>query len=170
MTLHNAIIEALQQVLELIDVAQHRYNETPELALSPIGKHVRHIVDHFWAFQEGITTGQVDYNLRHRETALEQEPQLAINAIEEFNRWLKLQSTDNGELTVISEFSVSQTESITTPSNIHRELVYLINHTLHHAAYAVVLAKGMGLEPPAYIGVAPATASYMRAQQAECVQ
>ena len=169
MTLHNAIVEALQQVRELIDVAHHRYNHVTDLAMSPIGKHIRHIVDHLWAFQEGMTTGQVDYNLRHRDTALETDPQLATNAIEDFCRWLAAQSESCCDLTVISEFSVSQNESITTPSNSHRELVYLINHTLHHIAYAAVLAKSLDIDPPSHLGLAPATASFMRSQAA-CAQ
>ena len=53
-----------------------------------------------------------------------------------------------------------QSEKMT--SNIGRELLYLINHSIHHMAYATLLARTHGIELPAGIGLAPGTASYER--------
>ena len=131
---------------------------------------VRHIIDHVWAFQEGINTGVIDYNLRHRDTCLERDPQLALQALDDFVTWLNQAPNNNVELTVITEISVSHCESISTPSNSHRELAYLVNHALHHIAYANVLAKSIGLQPADYLGVAPATATYQREQNKTCAQ
>ena len=169
-TLHKAIIESIEQVIELINVCSTHYNDISPVAESPIGKHVRHIIDHFWAFQEGINTGVIDYNLRHRDTYLERDPQLALQALDDFVTWLNQTPNNNVELTVITEISVSHCESISTPSNSHRELAYLVNHALHHIAYANVLAKSIGLQPADYLGVAPATATYQREQNKTCAQ
>lgn len=171
MPLRNSVLEALHQVLELIDLVDDDYSRIPKTALSPIGKHVRHIVDHLWAFQEGMRTGCVDYNVRHRDTALETEPKFAENALHKFIAWFKAESLQRQDITVISEISASHLEQVRIPSSINRELAYLINHTLHHVAYASVLARSMGIAVPQYLGTAPATASYLRAQgKAPCAQ
>lgn len=170
MTLRKAIDEAIDQVVLLIELSEAVYNQTASLAPSPIGKHVRHIIDHFLAFQSGLATGCVNYNLRHRNSELERNPALALQALDAFTLWLNKASLDSAPIEVISEISVSQQESIRIQSSVHRELVYLINHALHHTAYANLLAKALGIAIPEYIGVAPATASHQRIEERLCAR
>ena len=165
MLLRNATCEALDQVLVLIEVSRDHYNQTPVSALSPIGKHVRHIIDHLWAFQKGVDNGCIDYNLRHRDTALERDPELAIAALNAFIQWLQPCVLPRHDITVISEISVSGCEVTEVTSSLERELAYLINHTLHHVAYASLLANNIGITTPEHLGVAPATATYLRSQE-----
>ncbi len=169
MPLRNAVCEALDQVLVLIELSKDHYNDIPESALSPIGKHVRHIVDHLWAFQKGIDTGCIDYNLRHRNSVLERDPLLAIEALEAFVQWLHCQwlhctALPDQRIAVISEISVVGCEVAEVTSSLERELTYLINHTLHHVAYAGLLARNLGLKASERLGIAPATATYLRCQ------
>lgn len=166
MPLRNATLEVVQQVIDLIGVSKTIYSKSHAASMSPIGTHMRHIIDHFWAFQEGVKTGCIDYNSRHRDTVLEQDSDLALKASHRFIEWLTEIDLDNKPLTVISEISVSQSESTLMKSNVNRELAYLINHTLHHIAYAKLLAKIQGISVPDHLGVAPATASYLRDQKA----
>ena len=166
MPLRNATLEVLEQVQQLIRLSERVYSQQHAVAMSPIGTHIRHIIDHLWAFQEGTKTACIDYNSRHRETILENDPLLAEKAVMLFSQWLSEANLDTKSLTVISEISVSQCESTLMKSNINRELAYLINHTLHHIAYAKLLAKTLGIDVPDHLGVAPATASYLRAEKA----
>jgi hypothetical protein len=165
MPLRNASLEALQQVLELVNIAGADYSRQAFADLQPIGTHVRHIIDHYWAFQQGMVSGSIDYNRRHRDTSLETDPQQATEALQLIYQWLDKHPLANPPITVICEISVSHNESATIDSCIERELVYLLNHTLHHVAYANLLAKSLGLNTPTHLGVAPATASFLRQRE-----
>ena len=75
---------------------------------------------------------------------------------------IKVLEIDERNISVISEIDVSDTQNETYASNIRRELLYLINHTLHHAAYIKLLAQQSGITLSSHIGVAPSTASHLR--------
>lgn len=169
MPLRDATLEAVQQIKQVITICERIYGKPSELAMSPIGRHIRHVIDHLWAFQEGLKTGCIDYNSRHRDTILEDDPVMALKAIENFEAWLANTQMDNKQLTVISEISVNQCQSTLMKSNVNRELAFLIQHAFHHVAFTKLLAKTHGLELPEHLGVAPATATYLRGQQvSEC--
>ena len=171
MPLHKATCEVLEQALELIRSCETHYNHSPDAEASPIGRHIRHIIDHLWAFQHGMKTACIDYNQRHRDISLERDPAQASQALNDFIQWLKGADLPDKEITVISEISAKYVESATLSSNWQRELTYLINHTFHHVAYATLLAKSMGLDTANHLGIAPATASYLRdLEQSQCAQ
>lgn len=171
MPLRDASLEAIQQALDIISVAGGAYSKKLNADLQPIGTHVRHIVDHYWAFQHGLAEGSIDYNRRNREAAIEREPVLAIKALKEIYTWFENQPLENVRIDVISEISISHIETAKIDSCTDRELIYLINHTLHHVAYANLLATSLGIKTHAHLGVAPATASYLREQEkVECAR
>ena len=170
MTLHNAVQEVLGQVMTLISSSRPVYNQTTPMVQSPIGKHIRHILDHFRSLEEGLKTGIIDYTLRHRNTAMESDPDVAQATTERLIAWVGNLSNDNPSLKVINEISVSEEESLATETNLERELIYLINHTLHHVAYASLLANVHDVKTPNHLGIAPSTATYMREEQAACAR
>lgn len=160
--LHRALIEAVAQVIELVDISRNIYHRKTPFASSTIGKHVRHVIDHFHAYQRGIESGCIDYNLRNRCGDIETKPLLAITQLGAFNQWLDSSPVDSFELSLVTEVSTRDCLSVTLQSNSHRELVYLLNHTYHHIALAATLARTLDVSPPERLGVAPATASYLR--------
>ena len=171
MPLRNATCEAIEQVLELINSAHNHYSQSPDNQSASIGRHVRHIIDHFLAFRTGVASGCIDYNVRHRDSLYETQPQLAKETLTELADWLKNCELNQGDITVISEISVSHNESTRLTSNYQRELTYLINHTIHHVAYASLLARLAGIDTADYLGLAPATATHLREQaEAACAQ
>lgn len=171
MPLRNATLETLEQVLEIIAVVDADYTTMADVSPSPIGRHVRHIVDHLLAFREGAMSGCIDYNVRRRDSAFESDSNFAADTVKGFMAWLRSASLEEREVTVISEISVSHSETVNITSTINRELAYQINHTLHHIAYIRVLARAIGLDVPEHLGVAPATASYLRSlEKSQCAQ
>lgn len=171
MPLREASLEAIQQVLDTIALTESVYSRKAKAHLQPIGTHVRHIVDHYRVFQQGLADGVIDYNQRNRETPIERDPKVAMSALEELYEWFQRAPLDNKSVIVISEISISHSESTTIESCVDRELIYLINHTLHHVAYANLLAASLGIEMQPHLGVAPATASYLREQEEiECAR
>lgn len=167
--LRDATIEALDQIRALITAVNDAGGPAENLyATSGIGRHVRHVVDHFRALQAGIESGIVNYDVRHRDSDMEQHADLGLDEIQDLISWLRNSTTDETPVEVVSEISCLHDESKQFQSNIRRELLYLINHTIHHAAYAALIARQHGVEPDAGIGLAPATATFLRYDQAEC--
>ena len=165
--LRDAITEALQQVQYLIESCdEQRYNLACENSESGVGRHVRHILDHFLALQDGLENNLIDYNKRHRDSSIEDNPAIALALIFKLQNWFiqSEQLLEDRSIEVESEISVSHQENMCFTSTINRELCYLINHTLHHVAYAKLVAKSLDIKIEQTIGIAPSTASYLRQQ------
>lgn len=161
--LHEAAVESLQQVRSIIVAVAKASGPSGNLyAASGIGPHVRHVADHFRALQAGMKSGTVNYDVRRRESALERRSDLARLEIESIISWLQTAIASEIPLSVESEISCSRTERVQFQSNTSRELLYLINHTVHHAAYASLLVRRHGVLADSDVGCAPATASYRR--------
>ncbi len=137
-----------------------------------IGMHVRHVNDHFLALKKGIDTGVLDYNNRNRGTTIETNSLEGLNQLYSLIEWLdeskKLltESTLNTSIQVISEIDCLATENATFTSTIAREFLYLINHTIHHAAHMSLIIKNKGIEIDQKIGLAPSTRSFLRTSNA----
>lgn len=168
----NSTRTALQQIVSVIEIV---------LSLNPIkkdylyiecnlGKHIRHICDHFLALKHGIITQLVDYNRRNRGTKIEHDSDVALIQLMEIIDWLDSYETNtnvidlNQEIQVFSEIDCLQTQNMTFKSNIAREFLYLINHTIHHAAHITIIANQQGVEIPQNTGMAPCTMSFLRSQ------
>ncbi|PKH03054.1 hypothetical protein CXF72_08170 [Psychromonas sp. MB-3u-54] len=165
--LREATVEALLQVQQLVVASGgERYNQPSLHSESGIGKHVRHILDHFLALQQGAVNGNIDYNSRHRDSEIENDAELALQLINELIAWFLPPDSELQEraVKVESEISLKQQQNRLFDSSLSRELCYLINHTVHHVAYAKLVAKELGILVDDAIGIAPSTASYLRQQ------
>lgn len=137
-----------------------------------IGKHVRHVNDHFLALKKGMATGLLDYNSRNRGASIETNSLEGINELYALIDWLDVSKKTTTEenlshsIQVISEIDCLETESATFTSTIAREFLYLINHTIHHAAHMSLILKNQGIEMDQNIGLAPGTRSFLRASNA----
>ena len=163
--LQEATIEALRQVQQLVVASDgNRYNQPSENSESGIGKHIRHILDHFLALEQGIINNHIDYNCRHRESEIENDAELALQLIKQLIKWLRDSHLADRKVTVESEISLKQQQNQCFDSSLSRELCYLINHTVHHVAYTKLVAKELGIVVDETIGIAPSTATYLRQQ------
>lgn len=155
--------EVLSQTHEIIEaLAPADYSRAAPGSLSGVGAHVRHILDHFTALQVGLADGRVDYNCRSRGSTMEQDPRVAQATIAELKTWLANTELADCPLLIETEISVSQACNITLPSSLARELAYIISHTVHHLAHSRLIAAQLGVEINPEIGLAPATASFLR--------
>lgn len=165
--LRSAAVEALDQMISLIGTTRQASGPTENLySDSGIGCHVRHIADHFRAFESGLVTGVIDYDSRRRECELERSATLGLAELQNLREMLQYVEVSFQPVTVESEISCLQQDSRKCESTFDRELVYLIYHTIHHVAYAALLIRQIGLSPDASIGNAPATATYLRRSDA----
>lgn len=158
-------VELLRQaaaLLQRLEASQYR-RAFDHVAGSSIGSHVRHNLDHYALFLEGISVGCVDYEPRERDGRLEESVNDAVSALRatgvrlreltpvQLALPLRLKNVDGG---IESETSVA------------RELEFLASHTVHHYALVAVLCRLQGVTVGADFGVAPSTLRYRAASAA----
>lgn len=128
---------------------------------SAIGVHLRHALDFYALFFEGLKTGRIDYDRRARDKRVEQDRAFAIECCEQFEtQLLALDDIDAEVLVKVDVCADASDPDAFSRSTIRRELQSLISHTIHHYALVAYLMRVQGLEPDADFGVAPSTLDY----------
>ncbi|RLD18636.1 MAG: hypothetical protein DRI69_09985 [Bacteroidetes bacterium] len=127
-----------------------------------IGQHTRHFVEFYQCLLDQIsgTLPEVNYAKRLREPAIEDDPEFALKTIERLvDKVLALDENVTCKLKCSEQF---ENEDVYIDSNLERELLYNIEHTIHHLAIIKIglaaVAPGIGL--PEHFGVAPSTLRY----------
>ncbi len=158
--LRESAVEVLEQFRDLI-LAIRRQSQ-PVYASSGVGSHLRHVIDHFRAFERGVDEGVIDYNQRARCHPIETDSEFALSELEELI--LRLHGINVADLpvTIISEICCSQCISVQIDGTTSREFLFLIQHSVHHLAYAALLSRQHGIDHDPAAGIAPATATYLR--------
>lgn len=158
-----ANIEVLEQFRQLLEtVGRQGYAEAPALVDYGVGRHLRHVLDHYHALRAGLESGAVDYDLRDRNSAIESDFDLACETVRDWQRWLQACNVAERSLKVKSEISLTETRHTVVDSTLQRELCYVAAHSTHHLAYASLIARMLGAEIDTTVGLAPATASNVR--------
>lgn len=160
--LTSANIEAIDQALEVVDALTDAAYQARVDGRSQPGAHIRHILDHFQALRDGFPSGLVDYDCRSRQSEVETNRRLAKQELLDTKLWLHSLSENTQPLKVKSEVSLCECCTVTIDSDRARELLYVLNHTVHHMAYVALLLKFNGVVVNDSIGLAPATASHNR--------
>ncbi|TQV72598.1 hypothetical protein FKG94_18025 [Exilibacterium tricleocarpae] len=163
--LSDATLAVLQQLAALVGAVGDCYSREPEANASSIGCHVRHILDHFAALHGAAQTGRINYNTRSRGSDIEVDPASALARIAVLSSWVDNRGLQDRAIEIESEVSVSHYENVCMPGSLYREVIYVINHTIHHIAYARMIAGRMGITLDDYLGIAPATATYLRSTE-----
>ncbi|MEN8862705.1 MAG: DinB family protein [Lentimonas sp.] len=161
---------ALQQQLDILVVLSadtYRAASSGPFT-SSVGMHLRHNLDHFEAFFQGLSKGQIDYESRGRNTMIEELPEVATVALQKTVKQLDtLRSQEVDEvLQVREESEVGTVERFWLESSIGRELQFLLGHTVHHNALIGMIMRGHGIDLPASFGVAPSTQRHEQGQPA----
>jgi len=164
-------IEALNQGVRLINrLNDEQYCFIPEpYVKSSIGQHFRHVIDVFFAVvkRDGVL---VDYDHRRRGAAVETERDQALKELGMIHSWMEgylnradtLQAASDERVSVKTEVTLEQTHSEVLPSSVARELVFTSSHAVHHYALISVIAKLQNITLEDGVGVAPATATFLR--------
>lgn len=162
--LRNSLIESLTQTRFLLDTLSSHPNGALVYTGSGIGKHIRHVLDHFLALRVGLEARVIDYNKRNRDSEIERNMFLACSLTDDLTGWME--TTDmlsaNMPISIISEISCEKTVNARIASNLMREMHYLTYHSIHHLAFCSLLASQEGIDIDPAIGLAPGTATYLR--------
>ena len=127
-----------------------------------VGSQFRHCIDFYECLLHGLDNGDlVDYAARSRERELETRRTAAAERLEQLAKRLAALDADSlsRPLKVRSEQLVPGIPEW-SGSTLHRELQFLVSHTVHHYALIVALLGRLGYEiesKHADFGVAPST-------------
>jgi hypothetical protein len=158
-----AIHNSLQELNDLlVQISDADYSHPcHELSNATIGEHTRHIIEMFQCLNSQYETGIVNYDQRLRNKSIQTNSEYAIeqikeiqNALDKENKKLALQQIIDGE-------------AIHIESNYFRELLYNLEHCIHHQALikVAILMNGK-LVVNENFGVARSTIEYRK----QCAQ
>lgn len=153
----NKIINQLVDSLQLLSNEQY-CRKIPALSHFSIGQHVRHIIEMFVLLQEGYATGKVNYDNRKRDPDIESSRKVAITSLQQL---LSSLQKENKDLVIEMRFDINSNQANSIPSNYYRELMYNMEHAIHHMALIKIgIREISGMLPDSDYGVAPSTIRY----------
>jgi hypothetical protein len=162
----------LRQALRLVEcLDDDSYSTTPPgFAPHRAGAHLRHILEFYQCFLDGIESLHIDYDARRRDERIEQSRAAAAGAIHSIIRSLETEPALRGEAIVwvrMEDAEWSPVRERFMESSISRELQVLSSHTIHHFALIAMTLRMHGVDMDPEFGMAPSTLRYMAAQAAE---
>lgn len=156
------IREIFEQLRNLL-VSLHEDQYTAPCATlsgASIGQHLRHILELFICLEIGYHSGIVNYDKRKRDIRIETDREFAKSVLEEV-----LLNTQRKNKVLLLESGLSETEAgqMFLETNFYRELLYNIEHAVHHMALIRIGVASMGFnELPEKFGVAASTMKYRK--------
>jgi hypothetical protein len=147
----------LQDVLE--NLSDSQYAAPVELLSgATVGQHVRHVIEFFQELAHSYEDGTVNYDRRNRNSVLEINRCLAIHLLADTA--LAVDRPDK-DLVLVAHLSQGDMEPVVIRTNYFRELLYNIEHTVHHMALLRIGINGVAkIVLPANFGVAASTIKF----------
>lgn len=126
-------LKQLETILLQISDAQFT-RKLSVLNYSTIGMHIRHIIEFYHCLMEAEVTKIVDYDARKRSIELETQTQKSITAIHDILNFVQRNEQDF-PIMLKANYALNKEEKpITLKTTLYRELLYNIEHTVHHMA------------------------------------
>lgn len=173
MSLKSASTDILMQLAEVVgQLTDAEYaRPLPVLSGNTIGKHVRHILEFYELLVYSAETAQrsaaqrsaaqLNYDRRQRDLRLEVEADEALRRIGSIDRAIH-QLDLNQCLHLEADLSIAGARTIQIPSSFARELLYNIEHAIHHMALIQVAVRSNfpAVVLPLHFGVAYSTVQH----------
>jgi hypothetical protein len=162
MTLKIACGNILAQLKELVEQLREQDFSKPAetLSHSTIGQHLRHTLEFFGCLRSGYQLGIVNYDRRAHDHIIENDKFLALAAIEDTLIFVE-QLVDN-PLVLQVGYDRSEETFHQLDTTVFRELVYNIEHAVHHMAIIKIGIKELApyVTLAADFGIAASTIRY----------
>ena len=161
------LIKSINKTLnELTSLLQQLSNEDyikpcDELSNSSIGQHARHIIEMFQCLENQYVSGSVNYDKRQRNYQIETDTNYAIECTANI-----LENLEKENKVLVLQQMIDQ-EELLIESNYFRELLYNLEHCIHHQALIKVgVLQLKHLQIDSNFGVARSTIEYRK----QCAQ
>jgi hypothetical protein len=149
----------LQQVLLQLSNEQYKL-PLPVLGNASIGQHTRHIIEFFQTLVNAYDDGHLNYDKRDRSVLLETDQRAAYNVI---SMILDYVVRSDKEVFLTGTYSTIGGNEITVRSTYHRELIYNLEHAIHHMAMIKIgVRHSTTIVMPSDFGVASATVRFQK--------
>ncbi len=161
----NICLEVIAQLSEILTQLNESTYAQKLLILngSSVGQHVRHVVEFYLCLLKGLDAGVVNYDSRERNYLLETDLNYTQNTLNLIIEELESIINYNRNLQIVVNFN--ENEPFLVESTFMREIVYMIEHSIHH--YALIR---IGLQEnfkqvqiPANFGIAYSTIKHQEA-------
>jgi uncharacterized damage-inducible protein DinB len=162
MELKESIDEIFDQLCTaLLKLSNEQYSrQSKAIFNATIGQHVRHIIELFLCLDKGYMTGIVNYEKRERNIDLEMDRILAVEKLSLINNSIV---RSDKVLLLEANYSEHTENTFFVPTNYWREIIYNLEHTVHHMALIrVALNELADLAVPQEFGVAASTIKHKR--------
>jgi uncharacterized damage-inducible protein DinB len=134
------------------------YRAAPSQVSGSVGAHVRHCLDHARALVAQPRSGELCYDSRLRGTPVETEPLVAVDEIDRLCLDLEdLRPDSLADEVRLRSMTDRDGTAVHVRSTFGREVAFVIQHTIHHAAIIALLLHELGIPVPPDFGYAPST-------------
>lgn len=163
------VLQQAKTYLASVTVQQYTQIMTPSF-ISSAGAHMRHILDHYYAIMNGLEVGLIDYDKRSRGGLVESSPQVAELSIIEIITFLKSLSELQLQRTIrlSTEISIANKQVAIVDTTVAREIIFVSSHAIHHLSTIKQISQLQNVEVEGGLGIAPATATFLRAGDKSC--
>jgi hypothetical protein len=135
----NQLLTACESILGQLEYIVRQVNDRdfarPSSALSQatIGQHLRHTIEFFICLEDGFERGAINYDQRQRDQLIESDRQAALEVLLRIKKFTKC---DREERKLVLEVAYERNHEnwLSIETNYHRELIYNIEHAVHHMA------------------------------------
>jgi hypothetical protein len=165
-------VHSLLQAAALLErITDRAYSETP-VGFEPhrVGGHLRHILEFYECFLDGIASAHIDYDARRRDETIASSRRAAITRILSVIDRLRNSPELRGDMLVWVRMEDAPPGYITDPfltSSVARELQVLSSHTIHHFALIAMTLRAHGIAVDADFGMAPSTLRFLASARAK---
>lgn len=170
MNVSKACSNILSQLTDVINQLTEQDFIKPVNALgnSTLGQHLRHTLEFFICLENGCEKGIINYDKRAHDRLIETDRIIALSVISKVGEFVNSQQSDR-PLKLEAAYDLDKEDFVTIETNYLRELVYNIEHAIHHMA---IMKIGIREAAP-YVKLSPdfgIAASTIRYQEAVAVR
>ena len=166
MKIHNAIQHVFVQLSGSIkQLSKEQYTQPSNILFNAtIGQHVRHIIELFLELEKGYYNGTVNYENRKRDYRIETDKEFATELLQKIYSYI---DRPDKYLLLEAGYDEDSNDALIIQTNYYREVVYNLEHTVHHMALIRVgINEVSNIKLPDGFGVASSTIKYRK----ECAQ
>ncbi len=157
-TIQNLFVQLSESLGEL---SPEEYTQPSTILFNAtIGQHTRHLIELFIELEKGYESGVVNYEKRKRDYRIETDKEAAIDLLRTI--YLQLSKPDKN-LVLDANYDEHLNACMHISTNYYRELLYNLEHTVHHMALIRVgINEVSSVDVPEEYGVASSTIKYRK--------